>query len=198
MLLLLAALLTPAHADDYGTGQALALTGFGVGVAGNLVQLGGSIASIPYIDAETGQVSPEGLKIARPYTIGGGLVNRGGASLMGFGTLRMHAANRKAGAEYTKTFGTLGLGFGLASLGAFGAGQAISGTPDQVGTSRALTGSLLTLTSGGLAAASFTMSFIQYVVNNANKPAKRRKIEPAKLEWNLGATRNGIVLAGRF
>ncbi|MEZ4319620.1 MAG: hypothetical protein R3F61_19045 [Myxococcota bacterium] len=187
-----------ASADDYSTGQAVALGGFGLGVAGNLTSIGATLALVPYVDVDTGEIPVADARRVEPVHLIGGSVRRAGGALMGLGTLQMYGANRRAGAEYGNTCGTLSLALGLGSLAAFGAAEALTWPAESNASAQLASGAVLGLASTGMIVASFTLGFTQYVMNNANKPAKRRKIDDARFQLFLVPADRGVALAGVF
>ncbi len=200
------ALSSTDEAPSYGLGQGLALTGFGMGVAGNLVDAGAALSLFDDIDQETFEIDPAATAAIYPVSVGGQMVRRTGAVVMGIGVLQMHRHNKALGVTDKPRFGQAGLGLGIGSLVLYGVGAALTipdpdaPPPDPLSPTP---GSTLVTLSGLMAIGSFTTNFIQYVMNNANRPPARRPIE-GRVERRrlhrvaIGPTHNGLMLTGSF
>lgn len=189
--------------DRFNAGRGVALGGLGVGLAGNLLSFAGNLAALPEVDQETGTLTPQGFQITRPYKAIGGIALHGtGAPLMAAGTLQMRRANAVAGVDDTAVWGSMGMGFGIASLAANTVAFVIDDPNDAERQLTASTVGVVGILTGGV---SYSMSIVQYVLATTHRPARREPVngEPrasVRAPGSVGVvpTANGAALVGRW
>lgn len=185
--------------DRFNAGRGVALGGLGVGLAGNLLSFAGSLAALSEVDQETGTLTPQGFQITRPYKAIGGIALHGsGAPVMAAGALQMRRANAVAGVDDTAVWGSMGMGFGIASLAANTVAFAIDDPNDAERQLTASTVGVVGVLTGGV---SYSMSIIQYVLATTHRPARQKPAEaarPRRAAVGVMPTGNGAALVGRW